>query len=1020
LGGQSETPQADPPPLEELVRRARARLVLYHAREGLSGALAALAGAALAALCVGLATPVPPAISAALALLALTTAAIWGARSGLLPILRLRSDDAVALRVETAFPDLGSRFISAVQLAREIPGLAERPRFSASLARALIDDARQRAASLDLSALAPRGRWAKACGAVLVVGSGIAIVGALAPERLERALTNLAGGDSPAAGVALPEGGPSLIADLTLRYHYPEYTGLAPRVVEGSSGEITAVKGTVVQIAARAMVPIRLGELKVNEETVPLRLEGERLEGALTVLESGTYQFFITEEGGARRPAAPAMKIGVENDRAPRVRILAPGPEVVVGERGRVEVRFSADDDFGLRDLWVVFQVQGAGTREETRRLRQFEAASKMEEGAVSLSVFDLGLRPGERVGYRLRVHDNDIVSGPKKGDSGTQYLKIYSRRERHLELLEEERRVWDLLVHLLAEEIVLGEEASGSGPGSLSRAEEQARRAAARSAEVEAHFDGLLARAREDNLFDERSRATLQGVRRRVRERRAREARWLSGSLGNADRRLHELLSLMRRHVQGSEADVLLLEKLFKQQKLEALRALAQELVDSQKRLKDLLETYRKTRDPELRAAIEREMARIEEKIRELRHKLAELFDVDDEFVNLDVEKAKSLEERLSKMRQALARGDLEKAMGELERMAKELQNTLEKVDLGSKAFYESAFYKTQKQMEKVLDEVHELEQAEREVARETREVEKAARGRAAKELDVARSEAARRIQRRLEEVHREAEAAGRNLENRWNRELCEKAGARAADAARALQSGDAAEALDMARRGAQDLGQLHENISRERPWRLEPSTEAFHEAREKVRRASRGMREAVRDLEKLLPRASESLSDAERQRLGGLARRQRGIKERAGRLKRKLEEVGEQAPLFGDDAKKSLDEAHEQMGQAEAELGRSRPREALGREERAAEALGRLKDQLQQAMKPQGGERGQGEGEGDRREAASREKVRIPGAEEHRSPKEFREDLLKAMKQGAPGPYRDLVRRYYEELVR
>ena len=44
----------------------------------------------------------------------------------------------------------------------------------------------------------------------------------------------------------------------------------------------------------------------------------------------------------------------------------------------------------------------------------------------------------------------------------------------------------------------------------------------------------------------------------------------------------------------------------------------------------------------------------------------------------------------------------------------------------------------------------------------------------------------------------------------------------------------------------------------------------------------------------------------------------------------------------------------------------------------------------------------------------------VKIPGAEEHRSPKEFREDLLKAMKQGVPGPYRDLVRKYYEEIVR
>ena len=49
-----------------------------------------------------------------------------------------------------------------------------------------------------------------------------------------------------------------------------------------------------------------------------------------------------------------------------------------------------------------------------------------------------------------------------------------------------------------------------------------------------------------------------------------------------------------------------------------------------------------------------------------------------------------------------------------------------------------------------------------------------------------------------------------------------------------------------------------------------------------------------------------------------------------------------------------------------------------------------------------------------------ASREKVKIPGAEAHRVPEEFRKDLLDAMKQGAPERYRSEVQRYYEELVK
>lgn len=92
--------------------------------------------------------------------------------------------------------------------------------------------------------------------------------------------------------------------------------------------------------------------------------------------------------------------------------------------------------------------------------------------------------------------------------------------------------------------------------------------------------------------------------------------------------------------------------------------------------------------------------------------------------------------------------------------------------------------------------------------------------------------------------------------------------------------------------------------------------------------------------------------------------------------------------------------------------------------------DALSRLQKGLEEAAKKGGGQGGGqgfpfpfaesgGEQDGDGREA-SREKVKIPGAEAHRVPEEFRKDLLDAMKQGAPERYRGEVQRYYEELVK
>ena len=66
-----------------------------------------------------------------------------------------------------------------------------------------------------------------------------------------------------------------------------------------------------------------------------------------------------------------------------------------------------------------------------------------------------------------------------------------------------------------------------------------------------------------------------------------------------------------------------------------------------------------------------------------------------------------------------------------------------------------------------------------------------------------------------------------------------------------------------------------------------------------------------------------------------------------------------------------------------------------------------------------PFGDPGGGGEESGDGREA-SREKVKIPGAEAYKVPEEFRKDLLDAMRQGAPERYKGEVQHYYEELVK
>ncbi len=44
---------------------------------------------------------------------------------------------------------------------------------------------------------------------------------------------------------------------------------------------------------------------------------------------------------------------------------------------------------------------------------------------------------------------------------------------------------------------------------------------------------------------------------------------------------------------------------------------------------------------------------------------------------------------------------------------------------------------------------------------------------------------------------------------------------------------------------------------------------------------------------------------------------------------------------------------------------------------------------------------------------------RVRLPKSDEYRPPKEFREDLLEALKEKYPKIYEDIIHKYYKRLV-
>jgi len=97
--------------------------------------------------------------------------------------------------------------------------------------------------------------------------------------------------------------------------------------------------------------------------------------------------------------------------------------------------------------------------------------------------------------------------------------------------------------------------------------------------------------------------------------------------------------------------------------------------------------------------------------------------------------------------------------------------------------------------------------------------------------------------------------------------------------------------------------------------------------------------------------------------------------------------------------------------MGNADERMKAKDPSGAREATRAAADALAKARDRARSAA------RQAQEG------AVGDEPIRIPGADEYRAPERFREDLLDAMKKKdkkALEGYDDMIKRYYEELIK
>jgi hypothetical protein len=214
------------------------------------------------------------------------------------------------------------------------------------------------------------------------------------------------------------------------------------------------------------------------------------------------------------------------------------------------------------------------------------------------------------------------------------------------------------------------------------------------------------------------------------------------------------------------------------------------------------------------------------------------------------------------------------------------------------------------------------------------------------------------------------------------------------------------------------------------------------------KAKRAEAGLQELKGDLDSMLRIPQAALKDDERAGLRDLERRQGTLKERTQELHEKLDSLFQLFPSLDPQITRNIKEAGGSMGKAQGRLGDLDSQGAVPPERQALEQLSQSQQQMQNSMQ-QMAQRGQlGRMPVSRLFRMGRmlpsgelvplpgmpqfpqfdveggftgldtEKFRLPGKEDYKVPRSFREEILESLKQGVPSQMKEQIESYFKNL--
>lgn len=839
--------------------------------------------------------------------------------------------------------------------------------------------------------------------------------------RLDKSLHYRAATGPFSSAVYLAEAvDPPEIGNVRLTLYPPAYTRLGSVSVSG--GNIEGLKGSTLRLAATATKDIVKAEIVMSDgKKLPVKINGRKIQANLVLFQSQQYRIYVEDAFGFHN-APIAYHLSVKPDGFPTVELLRPADDLEVNGDEILTLEYSARDDFGIGEVDLVVK---SGEREDKIRLPLDESRQLIVRDRYRWDLGKLALRDGEEAVVHLEVLDNDTISGPKLGVSRALRLKLKDLRGEHRQVADLIRELNSRLVDSLADHL----ETPMPGDKDAARAPQAEKKLEQNLAEALKRVEDVMRRTEKDRLADFATWSDLDALKRNLE--------FTKDDLLKKQQQASSVDDRLKAHDQISsqlERMSLLSEEIGKRLKTQEMAATAQDLARSQERLMDSLEKLQ-SGDKNLDSIL-KQLSELGKLLSSLQQGLSQLAQqMPDEFMNMENMQTLGFDQMFSaleEIRKKLMEGDLEGARQLARELFNQMASMVASLQNAQRSAMASSMGRMQGEMNRSTNELQDIAREQQDILEGTEGINKSALTARDKELKG-------KLDAFLEKAKNEL---GRLTELFPDRE--------------GPDHPNAAAVLDEAAMNQLLKNLIAKLLSKDFPGYVQGDAAARKELAKKrdpnqeakANQAEQTLKNLKSELDALLGEPAHALNDGDKRELRNLGERQDVLKDRTLALKEKLESLFQLFPSLDPKIIQNIGEAGASMGNATERLGQLDSRGAVPPERTALDRLSQSQQQMQSAMQ-QMAQRGQiGNVPMARFYRRGRffpygslmplpgmpqlpqfdveggfsgldtDQFRLPGKEDYKAPRNFREEILESLKQGVPPQMKDQIERYFKNL--